>query len=52
LEYDNDGGSIELFTSLYILLGISEFLLPNRDEIVFPKNFKLVDDLQSIGKYN
>ncbi|QCD90005.1 uncharacterized protein LOC114174508 [Vigna unguiculata] len=52
LEYDNDGGSIELFTSLYILLGIYEFLLPNRDEIVFPKIFKLVDDLQSIGKYN
>ena len=52
LEYDNDGGSIELFTSLYILLGISEFLLPNRDGIVFPKIFKLVDDLQSIGKYN
>ena len=52
LEYDNDGGSIELFTSLYILLGISEFLLPNRNEIVFPKIFKLVDDLQSIGKYN
>ena len=52
LEYDNDGGSIELFISLYILLGISEFLLPNRDGIVFPKIFKLEDDLQSIGKYN
>jgi len=52
LEYDNDSGGIELFTSLYILLGISEFLLPNRDGIVFPKIFKLVDDLQSIGKYN
>ena len=52
LKYDDDVGGVELFCRIYILLGISEFLLPNKKGIVFPIIFKLVDDIDNIGKYN
>jgi len=40
------------FCRLYIFLGISEFLLPNRNGTVFVSLFKTVDDLTSLVKYN
>ncbi|XP_027922913.1 protein MAINTENANCE OF MERISTEMS-like [Vigna unguiculata] len=52
LKYDYDVGGVEVFCRIYILLGISEFLLPNKKGIVFPIIFKLVDDIDNIGKYN
>jgi len=44
--------SLDNFCKLYLLLGISEFLLPNRSGRVFSIFFKIVDDLPIIGKYN
>jgi len=43
---------LEDFGKLYILLAISEFLLPNRSGTVFSILFNIVDDLGSIGKFN
>ena len=43
---------VEDYCRLYILLGISEFLLPNRNATVFPILFKIVDDLKSLCQYN
>jgi len=43
---------VEDFCRLYILLGISEFLLPNRNGTVFVSLFKIVDDLTSLVKNN
>ena len=43
---------VEDYYRLYILLGISEFLLPNRNGIVFVSLFRIVDDLSSLVKYN
>jgi len=40
------------FCRLYILICISEFLLPNRSATVFPILFKIVDDLKSLCQYN
>jgi len=42
---------VEDFCRLYILLGIYEFLLPNRNGTVFVSLFKIVDDLTSLVKY-
>jgi len=42
---------VEDFCQLYILLGIFEFLLPNRNRTVFVTLFKIVDDLTSLVKY-
>jgi len=52
LKYDDDVGGVEVFCRIYILLGISEFLLPNKKGSVFPIIFKIVDDMDNIGKYN
>ena len=52
LKVDEHVGGIEDFCRLYLLLGISEFLLPNRNGIVFPILFSIVDDLHNIGEYN
>jgi len=52
LKYDDDVGGVEVFCRIYILLGISEFLLPNKKGSVFPIIFKIVDDIANIGKYN
>jgi len=38
------------FYRVYILLGICEFLLPNRIGRVFPIMFKLVNDIEGLGK--
>jgi len=43
---------VDDFCRLYILIGISEFLLPNRNGTVFPILFKIVDDLKSLCQYN
>ena len=43
---------VEDYCRLYILLGISEFLLPNRNGAVFVSLFGIVDDLTSLVKYN
>ena len=43
---------VDDFCKLYILIGISEFLLPNRNATVFPILFKIVDDLKSLCQYN
>jgi len=43
---------LEDFGKLYVLLAISEFLLPNRSGTVFSILFNIVDDLGSIGKFN
>jgi len=52
LKYDDDVGGVEVFCRIYILLGISEFLLPNKKGSVFPIIFKIVDDMDNIAKYN
>jgi len=52
LKFDEDVGGIEDFCRLYLLLGIFEFLFPNRNGTVFPIIFRIVDDLHNIGKYN
>ncbi|KAG2380599.1 uncharacterized protein HKW66_Vig0248890 [Vigna angularis] len=43
---------IEHFCSLYILVGISEFLVPNRSGVVFPIIFDLVSEFGSVPRYN
>jgi len=43
---------LENFSKLYILLAISEFLLPNHSGTIFSILFNIVDDLGSIGKFN
>ena len=43
---------VEDYCRLYVLLGIYEFLLPNRNGSVFVSLFKIVDDLTSLVKYN
>jgi len=43
---------LEDFGKLYVLLTISEFLLPSRSGTVFSILFNIVDDLGSIGKFN
>jgi len=40
------------FCKLYLLLGISDFLLANHSGRVFSILFDIVDDVCSIGKYN
>jgi len=52
LKFDDDVGGVEVFCKIYILLGISEFLLPNKKGSVFPIIFKIFDDMDNIGKYN
>jgi len=44
--------SPEDYCRLYIVLGISEFLIPSRKGTIFPMLFTIVDDLSSLGKYN
>jgi len=41
--------SLDYFCKLYLLLGIFEFLLPNRSGRVSSILFKIVDDFPSIG---
>ena len=36
LKYDDDVGGVEVFCKIYILLGISEFLLPNKKVVFSP----------------
>ena len=43
---------LEDFGKLYVLLAISEILLPNRSGTIFSILFNIVDDLGSIGKFN
>ena len=52
LKYDDDVGGVEVFCRIYILLAISEFLLPNKKGSVFPIIFKIIDDIDNIGIYN
>ena len=52
LKFDDDVGGVEVFCRMYILLGISEFLLSNKKGSVFPIIFQIVDDMDNIGKYN
>jgi len=44
--------SPEDYCRLYIVLGISEFLIPSRKGTIFPMLFAIVDDLSGLGKYN
>ncbi|XP_027932997.1 uncharacterized protein LOC114188629 [Vigna unguiculata] len=52
MKFDDDVGDVELFCKLYVVLGISEFLLGSKKGCVFPVIFKVVDDMENIGKYN
>jgi len=52
MKFDDDVGDVELFCKLYVVLGISEFLLASKKGCVFPVIFKVVDDMENIGKYN
>jgi len=52
LKFDEDMGGVKVFYSLYILLGICEFLVPNRYGIVSPILFKIVDNVENIDEYN
>ncbi|QCE03607.1 hypothetical protein DEO72_LG8g1632 [Vigna unguiculata] len=52
MKFDDDVGDVELFCKLYVVLGISEFLLASKKGCVFHVIFKLVDDMENIGKYN
>jgi len=45
IKFDNDG-CVEDLCSLYILLGLSKFLLPNRMGIVHSGLFSILDDLR------
>ncbi|KAG2396887.1 uncharacterized protein HKW66_Vig0231630 [Vigna angularis] len=49
---EHENFPIEHFCSLYILVGILEFLLPNRSGVVFPIIFDLVWELGCVAKYN
>jgi len=40
------------FCKLYILLGLSEFILPTRMGLVHDGLFNIVDDLDKLGMYN
>jgi len=51
LKRDNDI-CLEDFCKLYILLGLSEFLLPTRMGLVHHGLFTIVDDLEKLGTYN
>ncbi|XP_068488704.1 uncharacterized protein [Phaseolus vulgaris] len=51
MKFDNDG-CIEDFCRLYILLCLSEFLLPNRMGIVHSGLFSVLDDLGQLKKFN
>ncbi|QCD86775.1 hypothetical protein DEO72_LG3g1301 [Vigna unguiculata] len=42
LKYDDDVGGVEVFCKIYILLGISEFLLPNKKNESSAKHFDVV----------
>jgi len=44
--------SLEDFCKLYILLGLSEFILPTRMGLVHDGLFNIVDDLDKLGMYN
>jgi len=44
--------SLEDYYRLYIVLGISEFLIPSRKGTIFHMLFTIVDDLSGLGKYN
>ncbi|WVZ24159.1 hypothetical protein V8G54_002703 [Vigna mungo] len=46
------GGEVADVCRLYLLLGLSEFLFPNRGGKVHLGLFELLDDLSCIGKYN
>ena len=52
LKFDDDVGGVEVFCRMYILLGISEFLLSNKKGSVFPIIFQIVDDMDNIDEYN
>lgn len=52
MKFDEHSGGIADFCRLYILLGIFEFLLPNRNETVLLIMVRIVDDLHNIRKYN
>jgi len=43
---------VDDFCRLYILIDISEFFLPNRNGIIFPILFKIVDDWKILCQYN
>jgi len=51
LKHGNDISS-EVFCKLYILLGLSEFILPIRMSLVHDGLFNIVDDLDKLGLYN
>ncbi|WVZ19162.1 hypothetical protein V8G54_006484, partial [Vigna mungo] len=46
------GDEVDDVCRLYIMLGLSEFLFPNRGGKVHLGLFELVDDLSCLGKYN
>jgi len=45
-------GRPEDFCKLYILLGLSKFLFPNRIENVYSSLFQLVDNLVELSSFN
>ena len=44
--------SLEDFCKLYILLGLSEFILPTIMSLVHDGLFNIVNDLDKLGMYN
>lgn len=51
LLQEHDNFPLEHFCSLYLLVGISEFLFPSRSGLVFPIIFDLVSELGCLGNY-
>jgi len=51
IKFDNDGCVEDLF-SLYILLRLSKFLLPNRMGIVHSGLFSVLEDLRKLNRFN
>ena len=47
-----NNGWLEDFCRLYILLGLPEFLLPNKLGLAHCELFSVVDDVGKLGMYN
>ena len=52
LRICKDSISLEDYCRLYIVLGISKFLIPSRKGTIFLILFTIVDDHSGVGKYN
>jgi len=51
MKFDNDG-YVEDFSRLYILLKLSDYLLPNKMGIVHSGLFSALDDLGQLNRFN